>query len=312
MATAAPEPGLDSIREMFLGFAKWSASPLYRTICSETADDPEVTGILLAARPEQRMPMLLLAAVNMQRRRLDIPFPPTTKAFVAFCAEHRAELEAIVGTRRTQTNEVNRCSYIRPAIASACDGRPLSLIEVGTSRGLLLNMDRYHYDYGDLEGGDPDSPVRVRTKLRFGTPPLDLPEVVSRVGLDLAPAPDDEWLLACAFADQPERAARLEGALEIAAAHPPRLVQGDALDLLPDAIAETPADTQVVVFHTAVLGYMPPENRERLLELTRDVTYAIAEDAGPGNGFAIEVNGEPRGTAHVHGSWLEWGAPVSP
>jgi hypothetical protein len=65
--------------------------------------------------------------------------------------------------------------------------------------------------------------------------------VVSRIGVDLAPRPDEEWLRACIFTDQPERLARLDAALEIARDHPPPLVRGDALELLGELIAGRPA-----------------------------------------------------------------------
>jgi hypothetical protein len=50
-----------------------------------------------------------------------------------------------------QTNEVGRCASLLPAfgvVAARTDGRPLALVELGTSAGLNLVWDAYGYAYG--------------------------------------------------------------------------------------------------------------------------------------------------------------------
>lgn len=298
---------LEGITAWFRGFATGSASPLYGRLSGEVADDPRVTGILLEAEPAQRLPMLLFAAVNLLRIRSGEPFPQTGAELSGFCSKHREELLEVVRTRSTQTNETNRCASLWPCFAAAADGRPIALIEVGASRGLNLNCDRYAYDYSGRAAGDADSPVTLRCELREGEPPLELPEIAWRAGIDLKPMPDDEWLWACAFADQPERAERLAGALEIAREHPVRVLEGDALNLLPGLIAEAPAECQTIVFHTAVRPYLPDGYAERLREATREATYVTGEHHGVDPGFRLEADGAFLGKAHVHGRWLEWG-----
>jgi hypothetical protein len=71
-------------------------------------------------------------------------------------------------------------------------------------------------------------------------PARAMPEVVARVGVDLDPvdvtdADDARWLRACLCPDQPERDARLEAEMALAATGPPLLLQGDAVELLPAA-----------------------------------------------------------------------------
>ncbi len=273
------------------------------------AAEPDVTSLLLATEPGQRWPMLLLAAVNLERRRSGLDFPQDSESLIAFCLQHRETLLETIRLSRTQTNEVGRCSYLLPCLAAASDGRPLSLIEVGTSRGLLLNLDRYAYDYSGTGAGDPRAPLTLTCELCCGSPPLELPPIASRVGADLAPCRDDEWLRACAFADQPERVARLDAALAIAAEHPPGIVEGDATELLPSLIARSPADSQVVVFHTAVLAYLPEGHPELLRELSSSVTYVTAEHASVQGRFHLAIDGVEVGTAHPHGKWLAWGSP---
>jgi len=300
---------LTEIRDRFAGFAHFAASTLYGRLSGGVAEDPEVTSLLLEAREGQRWPMLLLAAVNLETRRAGEPFPQTPEELARYVRAHREELLPTIRTRSTQTNEVGRCAYLLPCFAAASDGRPLAMIEVGASRGLVLNWDRYRYDYGGLLAGDPDSPLTLECELRGGAPPVETPAVVHRVGVDLSPGPDDEWLRACIFADQESRLQRLDAALAIARQHPPPLVEGDALDLLGELIAAAPQGSQVIVFHTAVTAYMPEDAAARLRELTEEVTYVTAEyGGGDGRGFQLEVDGDVAGLAHPHAAWLDWRA----
>ena len=58
------------------------------------------------------------------------PYP----IFRDFCIDHRDEIEAIISTRRVQTNEVRRCAALLPAftlVARAQPAQPLALIEIG-------------------------------------------------------------------------------------------------------------------------------------------------------------------------------------
>ncbi|HEY6297822.1 MAG TPA: DUF2332 domain-containing protein [Streptosporangiaceae bacterium] len=120
--------------------------------------------------------------------------------------------------------------------------------------------------------GDPASPVQLSCSL-VGDRPLPtraMPEVVARVGIDLDPvdvtdADDARWLRACLWPDQPERAARLEAEMALAAAAPLLLLRGDAVEVVPEAIARVPADALPVVTTTWALSRFPLETRLRFL-----------------------------------------------
>jgi len=307
MDDADRDAELGTLADWFAGFAEGAPSPLYRRLSAAVAQAPDVMALLLEAAPPQRLPMLLFAAVHAEVLAHGVAYPQDGAAFLAYCRDHAGTLRPVLRARSTQTNEVRRCSYLRPCIAAAADGRRLALIEVGASAGLNLNLDRYAYDFGGgVTGGDPASPLTIGTELRGAAPPLALPEVGWRAGIDLAPAPDPDWLRACVFADQPERLTRLDAALAIAREHPPELIRGDALELLPDVLARVPEGLQPVVFHTAVEVYLSEDEQARLTALVAGATHVAAERGRAEGGFVLEIDGRDVGAAHPHGAWLDW------
>jgi hypothetical protein len=128
---------------------------------------------------------------------------------------------------------------------------------------LCLLPDRYAYGYGGAVVGDPASPLRLACQPYGPVPiPTALPEVVWRRGIDLDPVdlgdPDEvRWLESCVWPDQPHRLARLRAAVAVARTDPPLVVRGDLLDQVGPMVAQAPAGATVVVFHAAVLVYLP-------------------------------------------------------
>src|SRR4051795_11821538 len=168
---------------------------------------------------------------------------------------------AIAVRRQTRTNETARCAVLYPAIAEAAHrvgANAVGLIDVGCSAGLNLNVDRVGITYSNGQSlGDPSSPVQLSSSI-VGDRPVPtraIPEIVARIGIDLDPVdltdPDDaRWLRACLWPDQPERLARLEAEMALAATAPPVLLHGDAVEVLPYAFTRVPADTLPVVTTT--------------------------------------------------------------
>jgi hypothetical protein len=277
----------------------------YATICRAAAEDDDVLSLLAGAPIPQRRPLLLLAAVHflllsgaehpladfydtvrLVRGLSDGP-PPAgdlAAAFADFCRAHRAELERLIATRSTQTNEVGRCSGLLPGLchiaAHYAWEEPLSILDLGTSAGLNLLFDDYTYTYRAASGGAlraagvADSPVALECTARddlANLPELRLPLIADRVGLDLAPVDpfsDDEarWLLACLWPDNLARFGRLRAALANvrATARPPRLVRGDLLTDLPHVVATMAGDGPLVVFHSWVAAYLSEEEQRSL------------------------------------------------
>jgi hypothetical protein len=220
---------------------------------------------------------------------------------------------AVAVRRKPRTDETGRCAVLYPAIAEAArrvGATAVGLIDVGCSAGLSLNVDRVGLTYGNGQSlGDPSSPVQLSSSVvgDRAIPTRAMPEVVARIGIDLDPVdvtdPDAaRWLRACLSPDQPERIARLDAELALAATAPPLLLQGDAVETMPAAFARVSADALPVVTTTWTLSHFPLESRLRFLHRIDDaaagraVAWVSAE--GVGVAPAIPTLGDRRASGH--------------
>ncbi|UKA53705.1 DUF2332 domain-containing protein [Arthrobacter sp. FW305-BF8] len=349
-----------------LGTAEWyrhfgtvdapGSSPCYADWSLRIAEDPGLIARIDRWPYNKRQPLLMLAAARYLGAQVS-PYPE----FRAFLDEHWAEVSRTVMSRATQTNEVGRCATLLPSLAAiaAAEGRPLALIEVGASAGLALFPDRYSYEFddgaavtrldpgasGELQAGSgarsgppahrPEPPVlRCRTA---GPVPLpdSLPPVVWRAGTDLNPLdvrnPDDvAWLEALIWPEQEFRRERLRRAITVARQDPPFLVAGDLNEQLLSLAGQAPPDAALVVFHSAVMGYVSADGRARfrssMQSLARDrschwlsnegETVIIQQDGSvvvpemdPGRlrgNFLLLHNGQPVAITGPHGQSLDW------
>jgi hypothetical protein len=324
---------LDPIRQRYRRFAEAECrgySDTYYRLALDVGEDDEVLRFV-ADRPVTQ-PNLFFAAVQYLTGPDDMP--TTRSALRALLNRRGSEVAEIMGTRRTQTNEVGRCAVLLPALPPS----PLALVEVGASAGLCLLLDRFFYDYGSRWTGAASSPVRLQCKVVGDAPvPAAVPEVVWRRGLDIAPIDlhDDDavrWLLACVWSDHADRRRRLEAAIDLARTDPPSVTPGDLVDHLPALLAGAPPDTRLVVLHSAVLAYVSEDRREAfenvLVEtsMNREVVWISNEGAGVVARFAAgsPVNGrlsfrvgrttfsegvgedELLALAHPHGLEMTW------
>jgi hypothetical protein len=206
-----------------------------------------------------------------------------------------------------------RGAVLYPAIAEAArrvGAKAVGLIDLCCSAGLNLHVDRVGLTYSNGQSlGDRSSPVQLWASI-VGDRPIPtqaMPEVVARVGVDRDPVdvtdPDDaRWLRACLGPDQPQRMARLEAELALAATAPPLLLRGDPVQVLADAVARVPTDALPVVTTTWALSRFPLERRLRLLHRLdeaaagRAVAWVSAE--GVGVAPAIPTLGDRRASGH--------------
>jgi hypothetical protein len=313
-------------------------SPLYERVAVALSESGEALCAIEAAPAHQRHPTVILAALHDLALAGRAPALAEAYAAADGDAAAGAAIDTLVGMtdsvvaiavrRQPRASETGHCAVLYPAIAEAArraGANAVGLIDVGCGAGLNLNVDRVGIAYGNGQSlGDPSSPVQMSSKVVGGRPvPVQpMPEVVARVGVDLNPvdvtnADDARWLRACLWPDQPEqpeRAARLEAELALAATAPPLLLQGDAVEALPDAFASVPADAMPVVTTTWALSHLPLESRLRFLHRLdeaaagRAVAWVSAE--GVGVAPAIPTLGDRRASGHSIIGLAVFGGPV--
>ncbi len=238
--------------------------------------------------------------------------------FADLCHRRAAELEGLLATRATQTNEVGRCTALLPALATvaARAGRPLAVLDLGASAGLNLLFDRYAYDYRMADpgshrtAGDPASTVRLTAEVRSGSlPPLATPHVAWRRGLDQRPIdpadPDGaRWLLGCLWPDDLTRFRRLRAALGIARSAPglAPVEPGDVLDDLARVVADVPDECHLCLVHTWMAAYLSPEEQAALAgaiaetSTRRRVSWLFAEQPYEVPGLPVPPAPEGQGS----------------
>jgi hypothetical protein len=257
-----------------------------------------------------------------------------TPAFLAAVAAHRPEVEGAM-TRGVQTNEVGRAAVLAPgfALIARRAHRPLRMLEVGSSAGLLLRWDRYRYVAGGTELGDPSSPLVFDDVWVDPPPDLSGPVTVAeRRGCDVAPidalSEDGRLtLLSFVWPDQAARFTRLRTALDLARSAPVTIDRADAGAWVEERLAGTTTsdasaadELATVVFHSIVLQYLPVDSRHRMRDALH-ATGARATDAAPLAWLRMEPAGEsadlrltwwPGGeeavlaTAGYHGGTIRW------
>ena len=298
-------------------------SPLYARVAVALSESDEALRAIKAAPAGKRHPTVVLAALH--DLALAGRAPALAAAYAAADGDAAAgaaidtlvrmteSVVAIAVRRQTRTDETGRCAVLYPAIAEAArrvGADAVGLIDVGCSAGLNLNVDRVGITYSNGQSlGDPSSRVQLSCSI-VGDRPIPtraMPEVVARVGVDLDPvdltdADDARWLRACLWPDQPERVARLEAEIALATTAPPLLLQGDPVEMLPDAFARVAADALPVVTTTWSLSHFPLESRLRFLRrldeaaASRTVAWVSAE--GVGVAPAIPTRGDRRASGH--------------
>lgn len=314
------------IAELYAWFADEAApsSPVWEALCRWIATSEPMARRLDRLPGMKRQPNLFLAAL----RYLGGPVVGGDD-FLAFVDATWDELEGVILTRSTQTNEPGRCATLLPALA-AVPG-PLAIIEVGCSAGLCLAPDRYGYEWATSSGVHelaPDAPATTLACRVDGPAPLPktMPEIVWRAGIDLNPLDpanqdDAAWLTSLVWPGQEEREHRLRDCLTAVSSVPILRVRGDLIEELGPLVALAPRDATVVVFHSAVLAYLHRDKRAAFVELVsglpvrwvsnegQRVVPGVADrlaDEAPPQSFVLSLDGEPRARAGAHGQWLNW------
>lgn len=324
----------DAVRERYDRFARDEApgrSALYEEWAAGVAADTAVQTALARIPDTHRQPPLVFAVTRM----LGAPLAGFAE-WRAFLLAHSDAIVAECSARRVQTNEPLRLAPLLPVL-SEIDG-PIALLEIGASGGLCLYPDRYSYRFVDVDGTlraayDPDdgtSDVVLTSQVRGELPPIRMPQIVWRAGIDLDPLDADDprdraWLQGLVWPGEKGRADRITAALDIVAAHPPIMVRGDAADHVAELAASAPSDATLVITTPGVLAHIPRASRRSLIAQLQDlparwITIDAPElhdawrppvDADTWPGFVVALDGQVRAAADPLGRWWEWRAGTS-
>lgn len=232
-----------------------------------------------------------------------------------------------------QTNEVGRSAALMAGLLVLADrfGLPFDLYELGASAGLNSLLDHFGYRLGDHVAGDPDASVQLAPRWIGNAPPAAEVKVVSRQAVDQNPlnpadAATREKLAAYVWADQRERLARLEAALDIAGLYPVSVERADAAEWLERVLAKVPkARVCRVVMHTIAFQYFPPDSQQRIRDHLESVGQRATSDAplawlrfeatdagGPERRPALDLTIWPGGETQrlaigqPHGAEIDW------
>lgn len=325
----------DAVAERYDRFARDEApgrSEVYAEWAAGVAVDAEVQSVLGRLSPQQRQPPLVFAV----SRLLGAPVGgyPRWRRFVL---AHADELVAQCGRRGVQINEPLRLAALLPAL-SLIEG-PVALLELGAAAGLCLYPDRFSFRVLGADGiqrlridpPDGPSPVLLPSVVAGELPRLRVPDVVWRAGIDLDPIDvrepaDRAWLESLIWPGEHERSARIAAAMALAAADPPLLRAGDAIDRLDEMAAAAPAGARLVVTTPGVLVYLPRRRRFELIDRIRALdahwitidppalhdAWHPAIDPADFRGFPVALDGRVVADADPLGRWWEWRAGSGP
>ncbi len=231
-----------------------------------------------------------------------------------------------------QTNEAGRSSsYIAGLLWLTQQGLPprYELLEIGSSAGLNLMINRYHYDLGGVSVGPDHAPLSFAPDWQGPPPPDTIFAFDSLRGCDIAPVDladpaQARRLTAYIWPEHNVRFERMKTAIEMVNDRPPNLEGASADDWVIEQLArpQTAGVTRVLV-HSIVWQYIPKAGRDRISQ-TMEEAGAKATTERPLAWLSLEANretyrhelivrhwpdgGEPvkLGEAHAHGAWIKW------
>ena len=233
-----------------------------------------------------------------------------------------------------QTNEAGRSAGLMTGLLHLAErfGPRVELLEIGSSAGLNLAVDRFRFDLGGTVVGPEEAELAIVPGWR-GPPPPQVPvEIVSVRGVDIAPVDVRDpaqaaRLEAYVWVDAAERLVRLETAIGMVREGGVVLDEGDAADWLEARLAEPqPAGVTRVLMHSVVWQYLPLATRERIrammdaagaqATMERPLGWVMMEPDRDLHRHEVRVQGWPGETpmelvalTHAHGAWVEGLAP---
>lgn len=233
-----------------------------------------------------------------------------------------------------QTNEAGRsASFVAAMLWLAENGLPphFQCLEIGSSAGINLMIDRYHYDLAGVQIGPQPGTMAFTPEWRGHHPPQHKLTFASLKGCDVGPVDLTDpaqalRLKAYIWPEHKIRFDRMEAAITAARARKPDIRDCNAADFVESELAKPQiAGTTRVLMHSIVWQYVPADQQARVTA-AMEAAGARATAERPLAWIALEANrtvhhhelvvrywpggDAPKmlGRAHAHGAWIEWTA----
>lgn len=267
-----------------------------------------------------------LAAIYQNQQGVD-------DAAIVVAAIHANEAELLPWLNGPpQTNEAGRsANFVAAMLWLVGKGLParFECLEIGSSAGINLMLERYHYDLGGVHVGPEPGAIRFAPEWRGAPPPEQRIEIVSARGCDVAPVDLTDpgqalRLKAYVWPEHTVRFERIEAAISEAKKSAPDLVRMNAADFVEAQLQKPQAvGTTRVLMHSIVWQYVPADQQARVTAAMEAAGSRATADR-PLAWISLEANrvlhnhelqlrywpggAEPAliARAHPHGAWIEW------
>lgn len=254
----------------------------------------------------------------------------STTAVASVLENHDTELLTWLDSP-PQTNEPGRSAALMTGIlhiASRYPDKPIELLEIGSSAGLNLLIDRFAFDLGGSKVGPADSPVVIKPDWR-GPPPPDVDISFTSVrGCDVRPmdatdAHNERRLLAYVWQDHPQRFDRVAKSIAMQREEAVDLVQADAANWVEARLSEPQTEgTLRILMHSIMWQYLTEDGKARITA-AMEAAGANATPSTPLGWVSVEadrtfnrhditIRSWPNhsapllvGHSHAHGFWVQ-------
>jgi hypothetical protein len=331
-------------------FCSGSGSPMYGELFELVANDVEAGGVFAAVLAgheddpsRHAVPLRLLGGLHRlvldgraaELRRwypstggtwhADDAWPEIVRTATGHADTLRAALE-----QPPQTNEVGRSAVLIGGLLCINRGfdLPIRLFEIGSSAGLNLRPDHYHYRYNGGAWGPVDSRVTIDDAWHGRPPPGGPLRIIERTGYDIAPidvtgADGEMTVLSYVWPDQDARLDRLRGAIAVARGVPARLDRKPAGAAVAGLSLSEGALT--VLWHSITWQYLSDDERAAVrtgvdalgaqADASSPFAHLTLEPARDGPGkpirFLVRARTWPGGELAVLGECHPHGPPVN-
>ena len=231
-----------------------------------------------------------------------------------------------------QTNEAGRsANFIAAMLWLAEQGLPprFACLEIGSSAGINLMLDRYAYDLGGMKVGPDEAVMAFRPQWNGAPPPRQDIAIVSTKGCDVAPVDLTDpaqalRLKAYIWPEHTVRFERMDAAIRAATERRPDIVRMNAADFVEAELAKPQAaGTTRMLMHSIVWQYVPADQQARVtaameaagarataerplawVQVEADCTvhrHKLTVRYWPGGAEAVQLT-----WSHPHGADVEW------